>query len=88
MRSVPITAYVPEPVAKKLRQDASRRKISVSGYLVRLIESAGDRKSKSGGEKIILADLEEDEKHVVGKYDSVSELLESLHEDRKNSGIC
>jgi hypothetical protein len=85
MKSVQITAYFPEPVADMLRKGAINRKVSVSGYLVRLVEAAHTMSAK---DSFTLADLERSEKRVVGRYDSADELIRSLDEDRKNRGIC
>lgn len=84
MGSLIISVSIPEPVHKKLRRRAEKKKISVSGYVRRLIESnvgdAMDDPLRFPMEELERRCREADDPANCTVYHSVEELLEHMDE--------
>jgi predicted HD phosphohydrolase len=92
MRSAVVSCHIPFKLKDLVQAHAVANGVSMSRWLSDLLalyfkntSAPCKRKSK---DEFTLADLEENEKHVVGSYDTADELIRSLDEDRKNRKFC
>jgi hypothetical protein len=84
MRSEALIAYVPKSVAERLKKRASSRKLSVSGYLLRIIEDDDADLEEQDDLRFPKSELERRLKEVedLSKckiYETLDDLLADLH---------